>query len=114
MKQLTSERKEWVVSKGRRVQRWTSGRRRNEALDCFVYALAALRISQERFGLDLEQLALEAQFVPATGAWEVPEVPDVNEPEESEPPIESARPEPPSTQADAPGDWHNVESNGWL
>ncbi|WP_338500983.1 terminase gpA endonuclease subunit [Pseudomonas poae] len=114
MKQLTSERKEWVVSKGRRVQRWTSGRRRNEALDCFVYALAALRISQERFGLDLEQLALEAQYVPATGAWEVPEVPDLDESEESEPPIESARPEPPSTQADASSDWHNVESNGWL
>ena len=114
MKQLTSERKEWVVSKGRRVQRWTSGRRRNEALDCFVYALAALRISQERFGLDLEQLALEAQFVPASGTWEVPQVPDMDEAEESEPPIESARPEPPSTQADAPGDWHNVEGNGWL
>ena len=32
------------------------GGRRNEALDCFVYALAALRISQQRFGLDLDQL----------------------------------------------------------
>ncbi|MFT7565826.1 MAG: phage terminase large subunit GpA-like protein [Pseudoalteromonas distincta] len=35
--------------------------RRNEALDCFVYALAALRISIEKFGLDLASLQVEIQ-----------------------------------------------------
>ena len=39
--------------------RWDSAGRRNEALDCFVYALAALRISQARFGFDLEALERE-------------------------------------------------------
>ncbi|EFG1815288.1 terminase, partial [Escherichia coli] len=32
---------------------WDSKKRRNEALDCFVYALAALRISISRWQLDL-------------------------------------------------------------
>lgn len=115
LKQLTSETKKWILAKGRRVLRWDASKKRNEALDCFVYALAALRISQEKFGLDLELLAMEAQYVPESGTWEVPDAVElVSETEESEPPIESARPEPPSTQADASGDWHNVESNGWL
>lgn len=57
LKQLTAERKVTKIEKGRRVARWDAGGRRNEALDCFVYALAALRISQQRFGLDLEALA---------------------------------------------------------
>lgn len=58
LKQLTAERKKPVMVKGKRELRWDSGGRRNEALDCLVYALAALRISQQRFGFDLE--ALEA------------------------------------------------------
>lgn len=66
--QLTSERKKSVISKGKRVMRWDAGGRRNEALDCFVYALAALRICQQRFGLDLDVLAttkpVEAQGPP--------------------------------------------------
>ena len=41
------------------MYRWDAKGRRNEALDCFVYALAALRISQQRFGLDLNALAAE-------------------------------------------------------
>ncbi|HEK2365934.1 TPA: phage terminase large subunit family protein, partial [Pseudomonas aeruginosa] len=56
LKQITAEKKKPVMAKGVRVLRWDSGGRRNEALDCFVYALAALRISQQRFGLDLDQL----------------------------------------------------------
>ena len=56
VKQLTSEKKKAAISKGKRVMRWDSGGRRNEALDCFVYALAALRICQQRFGLDLDVL----------------------------------------------------------
>jgi terminase, large subunit len=57
LKQITAERKKSVMVKGERVQRWDAAGRRNEALDCFVYCLAALRISQLRFGLDLEALA---------------------------------------------------------
>lgn len=56
LKQITAERKKPVMVKGKREMRWDSGGRRNEALDCFVYALAALRISQTRFGFDLEAL----------------------------------------------------------
>lgn len=56
-KQITSEKKKSVMAKGVRVLRWVAFRR-NEALDCFVYALAALRISQLRFGLNLDLLAL--------------------------------------------------------
>ncbi|WP_405120731.1 phage terminase large subunit family protein [Pseudomonas leptonychotis] len=57
LKQLTAETKRLKIEKGQRVYRWDAGGRRNEALDCFVYALAALRISQQRFGLDLDALA---------------------------------------------------------
>lgn len=57
LKQITAEKKKAAMVKGKRVLRWDSGGRRNEALDCFVYALAALRISQARFGLDLDALA---------------------------------------------------------
>ena len=57
LKQLTAETKELKIEKGKRIYRWTAKGRRNEALDCFVYALAALRISQQRFGLDLQLLA---------------------------------------------------------
>lgn len=57
VKQLTAEVKVLKVVAGQRVYRWDAKGRRNEALDCFVYALAALRISQQRFGLNLEALA---------------------------------------------------------
>ncbi|WP_407254324.1 terminase [Escherichia coli] len=36
-------------------------KRRNEALDCFVYALAALRISISRWQLDLSALLASLQ-----------------------------------------------------
>ena len=54
IKQLTAEVKLAKIERGRRVYRWESGGRRNESLDCLVYALAALRISQQRFGLNLD------------------------------------------------------------
>lgn len=99
LKQLTSETKKWVVAKGRRVLRWDASKRRNEALDCFVYALAALRITQDKFGLDLDALAAERS--PATGVWEVPSVPE-QVAETNEPPaapadesIETVTPEQP-------------------
>ncbi len=40
---------------------WDSKKRRNEALDCFVYALAALRISISRWQLDLSALLASLQ-----------------------------------------------------
>lgn len=58
LRQLTAERKKRKIHKGKSVLVWDNEKRRNEALDCLVYALAALRISQTRFGFDLE--ALEA------------------------------------------------------
>ena len=56
VKQLTSESKIMQIVKGKRVYRWDAKGRRNEALDCLVYAIAALRISQQRFGIDLDAL----------------------------------------------------------
>jgi phage terminase large subunit GpA-like protein len=54
--QLTAEEQveKWVDGKKKIV--WDSKKRRNEALDCFVYALAALRISISRWQLDLDSL----------------------------------------------------------
>lgn len=63
VRQMTAESKVAKFVNGRRVNRWDARGRRNEALDCFVGALAALRISQQRFGLDLDLLAVE----PSTG-----------------------------------------------
>ncbi|NWD49030.1 phage terminase large subunit family protein [Pseudomonas gingeri] len=67
LKQLTAETKELKIEKGKRIYRWDAKGRRNEALDCFVYALAALRISQHRFGLDLEILAGTRRATPQRG-----------------------------------------------
>ena len=117
LKQLTSETKKWILAKGRRVLRWDASKRRNEALDCFVYALAALRISQEKFGLDLDRLAMEAQFDPDTGAWEVPDAPETSDapdtPEPEPEPVQQAQPPSAQPAADS-GGWVNVEHNGWL
>ena len=54
--QLTAEEQveKWV--NGKRKILWDSKKRRNEALDCFVYALAALRISISRWQLNLDSL----------------------------------------------------------
>lgn len=41
---------------GRVVYRWDNQKRRNEALDCWVYALGALRFSMSRFQLNLKAL----------------------------------------------------------
>lgn len=122
LKQLTSESKVWVIVRGRRVMRWDARKKRNEALDCFVYALAALRISQEKFGLDLDLLARQN---PATGVWEVPDEPE--EPDESEETSEveepATEPEPESAQASAPpqpdhqpaaGGWVETGASAWL
>ncbi len=53
--QIASERLVEKRVNGKRVMRWDNEGRRNEALDCLVYALAALRISKSKFGLKLEE-----------------------------------------------------------
>lgn len=68
LKQMTAEKKKAFIVKGARVLRWHAGGRRNESLDNFVYALAALRISQQRFGLDLDALAVAEPEVGGTSA----------------------------------------------
>lgn len=57
LQQLTAERKIPKRENGRIVYRWDAGKRRNEALDCFVYALAALYIAIEKFGINLDKLS---------------------------------------------------------
>ncbi|KMK02731.1 hypothetical protein ABW06_25850 [Pluralibacter gergoviae] len=54
--QLTAEEQVEKWTDGKRKIVWDSKKRRNEALDCFVYALAALRISISRWQLNLESL----------------------------------------------------------
>lgn len=116
LKQLTSESKKWVMAKGRRVLRWDASKRRNEALDCFVYALAAVRISREKFGLNLELLA--SQSLATVGA-KVPEEPPQETPEPVEPELPSALPAPapvapqPDPQP-APDGVIEIGESGWL
>jgi phage terminase large subunit GpA-like protein len=116
LKQLTSESKKWVLHKGRRVMRWDASKRRNESLDCFVYALAALRISQSRFGMDLDLLASQLP----SGVWQVPDAEpedDEESPEvvtESAPlPVTAEPPPPPQPPAEA-GGWVNTGQGAWL
>ncbi|HEJ7174550.1 TPA: phage terminase large subunit family protein [Serratia marcescens] len=54
--QLTAEELIEKYEKGKVRLLWDNKKRRNEALDCFVYALAALRISISRWQLDLDAL----------------------------------------------------------
>ncbi|WP_368750170.1 phage terminase large subunit family protein [Klebsiella aerogenes] len=55
-RQLVSEVLLPKLVNGRVVFRWSSQGRRNEALDCHIYALAALRFSVSRFQVDLRAL----------------------------------------------------------
>ncbi len=93
LRQLTAEVKLAKISNGRRVYRWESKGRRNEALDCAVLALAALRISQQRFGFSLDA-------PPAERPAEAPERPKENKK---------------TTPANSAGSWLNIENgNAWL
>ncbi|NUH56543.1 phage terminase large subunit family protein [Citrobacter portucalensis] len=56
-KQLVAEELVEKVVNGRVKLQWDAKKRRNEALDCLVYAYAALRVSVQRWQLDLEALA---------------------------------------------------------
>lgn len=64
LRQITAETKRMSITKGKRVYRWDAGSNRNEGLDCLVYALAALRISQLRFGLSLDHIEREVAQLP--------------------------------------------------
>lgn len=50
---LTNERKVSKIVKGRRVVVWDAGGRRNEPFDLKVYNLAAIRVLQQHFGINL-------------------------------------------------------------
>ncbi|MFW0778419.1 MAG: terminase gpA endonuclease subunit [Rickettsiales bacterium] len=65
-KQLVSEVRICKYVKGKQVITWDSRGKRNEALDCLVYALAALMVSISRFGINLNDLSksLEMQDKP--------------------------------------------------
>lgn len=93
--QLTAERKITVQRDGKTLYRWDAGGRRNEALDCFVYALAALHIAISRFGLDLNKLATPQQS---------------NEQTDTSP----SEPEPQKKAAAKGNGWLNGVSGGWL
>jgi len=54
---LTSEKKVTKYYKGRPKREWVKIRQRNEALDCRVYAMAAL----ELMGLNIEHLAKQGK-----------------------------------------------------
>lgn len=54
---LTSEKKVTRYFKGRPRREWVKVRQRNEALDCRVYALAALQL----MGLNLDNLANQSR-----------------------------------------------------
>lgn len=56
-KQLASEELTEKYERGKMRRLWDKKGRRNEALDCFVYAYAALRLSMQRWQLDLDVLA---------------------------------------------------------
>lgn len=56
-KQLVAEELVEKYEKGKRKLLWDNKKRRNEALDCLVYAYAALRLSIQRWQLDLDELA---------------------------------------------------------
>lgn len=123
LKQLTSETKKWIMARGRRVLRWDASKKRNEALDCFVYALAALRISQEKFGLDLEYLARQNSAASDEHAEpdeqdEPDESIDVDEPHAPAPePEPEPAPAPIQTQPDhqpAAGGWIDTGASAWL
>lgn len=93
LKQLTAEVKLPRVVKGERKYLWDSGGRRNEALDCLVYALAALYVSMQRFGFDPNQ-----QPVMATP-----------------PPDKTPPPAPAQAQAPAAGGgWLQTQGGSWL
>lgn len=67
LKQLTAEVKVLKIEKGKRVHKWDAKGRRNEALDCFVGAVAMVRIAQQHFGVDLSITQQATTYRPTRG-----------------------------------------------
>lgn len=63
-RQLTGEEKRAVVRQGRTVMAFQQAYVNVEALDCFVYALAAVRLAQQRFRVDLDTAFAPPQTTP--------------------------------------------------
>ncbi len=103
LKQLTAERKVLKYKNGRKSYLWDAGKRRNEALDCTVLAVAALRISQQRFGLNLDTLT--------GGSGSAPSEPAPSKPKSKPTPSPST----PPTTSDG-GNWLGDvnKQGGWL
>lgn len=59
--QLTGEVKKPTISRGRKVMAWEQEHGAVEALDCRVYAMAALQISMDHFGVKLPKLESTAE-----------------------------------------------------
>lgn len=70
--QLTSERLVTKWSRGVPEQVWKKIRARNEALDCAIYALAALRLLNPKLGIMLQALQAEAAAKEGPGTRAAP------------------------------------------
>ena len=57
--QLTNERRKVVYRKGRKQIEWDAGGKRNEPFDTAVYNLAAIRLLQQHFGINLSRYRKE-------------------------------------------------------
>ncbi|EGV2901697.1 phage terminase large subunit family protein [Salmonella enterica] len=66
-KQLVAEELVEKVVNGKIKLQWDAKKRRNEALDCLVYAYAAYRVSVQRWQLDLDALAASRKSENKTG-----------------------------------------------
>lgn len=63
--QLTNERRKVVYRKGRKQIEWDAGGRRNEPFDTAVYNLAAIRLLQQHFGINLTRYRKEGDTIAA-------------------------------------------------
>lgn len=59
-RQLTAEKLDQYLERGRMIRRWVKQRERNEALDCRVYAMAALAILQPAWDKIAESIEARA------------------------------------------------------
>ncbi|EMD3364934.1 terminase gpA endonuclease subunit, partial [Salmonella enterica] len=66
-KQLVAEELVEKVVNGKIKLQWDAKKRRNEALDCLVYAYAAYRVSVQRWQLSLDALAASRKSENKTG-----------------------------------------------
>lgn len=67
-KQLTNEKRVIKIERGQRVVRWDAGNRRQEPFDTAVYNLAAIRLLQQNFGINLNNYTGEDEHRPEVAA----------------------------------------------